>query len=158
MHDFQIVKLLNTINDLLKEAACLLLLNTTRRIDDIKQLPSRSILHYDEKLVRRFDHLVKLNNVLVSHEPQDMNLAGDTLDIDNVDDTPLLNHLRCYLFTGKNMHSQLHSAKSPLTDGVLEAIVTDELRTLVPPPPPTWDSQKSAASRALHATVLKLKS
>ena len=80
----QLAYVFDTRNDLLEEFTCsglvyLLVLN-----DVVEEFASRSELHDQVQLLGRLDYLVKLHQVRVLDDFQNMNLTRDTLYISHI--------------------------------------------------------------------------
>ena len=86
MHDIQATDILNTSDDLLEESACLLLFDPLHLDDVVEKLTALSIFHNEVQLFLGLNDLIKLDNLRVSDNLQNVDLSGHALHIGNVND------------------------------------------------------------------------
>lgn len=85
-----LTQIFNACNQLLKYPACFLLFQFLLCSYEIKQLSIATMLHNQVKLRLSFNDFIKLNDVRVTNNLQNVNLSGDTLDIIHIFDFGLL--------------------------------------------------------------------
>jgi hypothetical protein len=70
----------------------------------------------------------------MANELQDVDLAGYTFDISDINNAFFLQDLYCNLLASKDVCAELDLSKSPLADGLPEDVVPDRLGSA-----PPWD-------------------
>lgn len=117
MADANPMYVLDAGDDLLKELACILLLQPFSLDDVIEELTTTRVLHDQKQLLRGLNYFIELNHIGVSHYLQNVNLARHTLHIGLVLDLVLLEYFYGYFLACKDMCAQAHLAKSALPKG-----------------------------------------
>ncbi len=90
MHYVQLVYVFDTGEDLLKELASLFLFQASVCDYVIEEFSPRGVLHDQVQLFRGLNDLIKLDDIRVTNELEDMNFASHTLHIWNVCNTVFL--------------------------------------------------------------------
>ena len=81
MANFILVDVLNARNDLLKEFASLIFLESLSLDNVFEKFSTRCVLHDEEQLPGGFDDFVQLNDVRVTHYLEDVDFTRDSLHI-----------------------------------------------------------------------------
>ena len=97
MHDAQFMQVLYATYDLLEELARLDLLKFLFFDDVVKQFTSTGILCDEKELFGRLDNFKELNYVRVTDPLQNVDFAGDSLDVS------LLNNLLLLEYFDRNL-------------------------------------------------------
>ena len=92
------MKVFNPANNLLEEFACLLLLQFLLLYDVVEQLATAHVLHDKKELFGCFDNLEQLDDIGMSDQFEDVNLACDSLYVGFFRYFPFLKDLHCYLY------------------------------------------------------------
>lgn len=110
---------------MLEEAHGLALREALVLDDVIEQLAALRVLHNEvniglglDDLLRRWAYLVQLDDVGMSKDLEDADLACDSFDVSLLDDLLLLQGLDCHLLRGMDMHAHPHLAESALADAL----------------------------------------
>lgn len=93
--------------------------------DVVEKLPSLHVLHDEKKLFGGLDDLIKLNDAGMADEFQDVDFAGDSLDVGNIDDFLLLQDLDCHFLARLDMRGGFYFAECALAEGFPQHICTD---------------------------------
>ena len=117
MHYVQLVYVFDTSEYLLKELASLFLFQTSVCDYVIEKFTPRSVLHDEVQLFRGLDDLIKLDDIRMTNELQDVDLASDSFHIWNVRDTVFLKDFYRDLFSCEMMGAKFDLPKSPLSNG-----------------------------------------
>lgn len=86
--------------------------------DVVKQFATWCVLHYQKELTTRFYDFKQLNDVGMSHDFYDLNLAHDPRNIGLFFYFVLLKYFDCYFFLCKNMRSQSDFSECALADSL----------------------------------------
>ena len=116
MHDIQATDVLNSSDDLLEESACFLLFDPLDLDDVVEKLAPLSIFHNKVQLFLGLNDLIKLDNLRVSDDLQNVDLSGHTLHIGNINDLRLLKDLDCDFFSSREVSPQFDLAEGALPD------------------------------------------
>lgn len=116
MADLDRVEIFNARQDLMEEAASLLVLKPFFLNDIVEKFPARHKFHYQKKLSIRFNYLVKLNNVGVPHNFEDLNFTHDTSYVGLILNFILFQYFYRYLFICQHMSAKAYLAKRTLPD------------------------------------------
>lgn len=125
MHYPHLVDFFDAVQDLMEELDRLLLFNTALSYDVIEQLPTRSELHYQVKLLRCLYDLVQLDYVRMADQLQNVDLARHALHVGGVHDALFLEDLHRDLFASEDVRSQLHLAERALANCLAQNVVAD---------------------------------
>ncbi len=80
------------------------------------------MLHDHKKASGGLDDFIKLDDVRVAHNLQNVDFTADALHVVNVCDFAFFQNLNCNLLIRKNMNSFLHFAKCPLAKRFSDSI------------------------------------
>lgn len=116
MADLDRVEIFNARQDLVEEAASLLVLKPFFLNDVVEKLPARHKFHNQKKLSVRFNYLVKLNDVGVPHNFEDLNFAHDTGNVGLILNFILFQYFYRYLFICQHMSTKAYLAKRTLSN------------------------------------------
>lgn len=121
MHDIQFMHVLDAVDDLLKDLARRWFAKSTSPsvvlfiFDDmVEEFAVGSVLHDQQQVLGRFDQLVQLDDVGMAHQFQNVDLAGDALDVGSVDYARLVEDFNGYGFVCRDVNSCLHFAEGAL--------------------------------------------
>jgi len=114
--DLDRVKIFNARQDLVEEAASLLVLKPFFLNDVVEKFPTRHKFHNQKKLSIRFNYLVKLNDVGVPHNFEDFNFAHDTGNVGLILNFILFQYFYRYLFICQHMSTMAYLAKRTLSN------------------------------------------
>ena len=131
MHNAQLLQILNTRYDLLEELACLCLFQTLLFDDVIEQFALGYVFCDEVELLRRLNNLIKLNDIWMSGQLEDLDLSRDALDIDVLDDFVFLENLNSYFFTSDIVHAKLHLSKGAFAYRLAYSVMPDGLRLIL---------------------------
>ncbi len=82
----------------------------------LKQLSPGSVLHDEVELLGCLDDLVKLNDVGVPNQLQDVDFSGNSLDVRDLGNHVLLQDFHCHFFACENVDAELDLSKGALAD------------------------------------------
>ena len=89
------------LDELLEKTTGLFFFEFVLRGDVAEQFSIAAMLHDEEQAARSFDYLIKLDNVRMAHNFEDMDFAGNPLHIIHI----------CYLVFLQNFNSNLFSQR-----------------------------------------------
>ncbi len=108
MHDVQFMDVLNSADDLLENLARLIFLHFSLFNNVIEKFTVFNELHYYEKLLWSLNNFVKLDDIRMSDDIQNMNLSRYSLHISYINYFFLQKYLNCDFLSGKHMMSHLY--------------------------------------------------
>lgn len=100
--------ILDSTDDLFKHFTGFLLIHFLLADNIVKQLTIFHVLHYQKEMFRCFNDFIKLDDVRMSNQFQDVNLPTNSLHICYIHDTILLQNFDGYLFAGGKMGGQFN--------------------------------------------------
>jgi hypothetical protein len=92
VYDPDLVDVLNTVEQLMEQSACLLLRQPLAPIDVLEKLTLLHVLHHQEQLAGGLADLVQLHNIWMPHELQDVDLAEHTFGVRQIVDSAFLQY------------------------------------------------------------------
>ena len=116
MHDVQLVKILHSGDDLVKEFEGLRLLNTLVLDDVVEELASIRILHDKIELLWRLNDFVQLDDIGMANHLQNMDFPCNSLNIIDILDLVFFENFDRHSFTGKLMHTKFDLAECAFSD------------------------------------------
>lgn len=125
MNDAKLMKVFNACYDLMEEFASLCLFDSLVLHDVVKELASTCILHDQVELLGCLDNFIKLNNMRMTNEFEDVNLSGDPFNITDILYFLLLKYFDSDLLARQIVIPELDLAKRALPNSLAEDIVTD---------------------------------
>ena len=90
------------LNELLEKTTGLLFFESVLRGNVAEKFAIAAVFHDEEQAARRFDYLVKLDDVRMAHYFEDMDFAGNPLHIIHI----------CYLVFLQNFNSNLYTQET----------------------------------------------
>jgi hypothetical protein len=112
------MEILDARQDLMEEAASLLVLKPFLLNDVVEKLTARHELHDQKKLSVRFNYLIKLNDVGVSNDFENLNFTHDTGNIGLIFNFILFQYFHRNLFICQHMSPKAHLTKGTLSNCV----------------------------------------
>ena len=116
MDDVELVEVLNSSDDLMKELESLRLFYSLVLDDVIEELSSISILHDQVKLLWRLNDLIQLDNIWVADHLKNVDFTSDSLDIVHVLYLIFLQNFDSDSFIGQLVNAQLHFSERALSN------------------------------------------
>ena len=116
MDDVELVKVLNSSDDLMKELESLRLFYSLVLDDVIEELSSISILHDQVKLLWRLNDLIQLNNIWVADHLENMNFTSNSLYIVHVLYLVFLQNFDSDSFISQFVNAQLDFSECALSN------------------------------------------
>ena len=116
MDDVEFVDVLDAGDDLLEEATGFFFLDASVSDNVVVELTSTRIFRDQIELLRRLYDLVKLHDVRVPDDLQDVDLSGHSLHVRHVRDPVLLQDLHGHLLSRQNVRAQSHLPERSLPD------------------------------------------
>lgn len=95
------MKILNAIDDLLKISASLRLSHPSLSDYIVEEFTSRGILHDEIELSLRLYYLIKLNDIRMPNQLENVDLAGHAFNIRHVRYAILFEYFDSHLLSGK---------------------------------------------------------
>lgn len=131
MHNIKFMRILNSVDELMIQLARFCLLELPIIHDILKELAVLNKLHHEKQILCSLNDLVKLNDIGMTDELQDVNLARYSLNIGNVNDFVLFedfdcNGLPCWLMGGV-----FYLSEGTLAQGLPDLVVAYQLLWLV---------------------------
>jgi hypothetical protein len=93
----------------------------------IKKLSTTSVLHDQVQLSRCLDDFIKLYNVRMPDQLQNMDLSRYPLDICKFHDPLLLKHFHSHSLASEDVSAKFHLAKCTLAYSLHEHVMADRL-------------------------------
>ena len=90
----------------------------------VKELATRSILHYEIQLFWSFDNFVELDHLWMLHNLQNMYLPRYSLNICDIHNFSFLQNLDGDLCPGKNVHADFDLAEGTFSDSFTQNILS----------------------------------
>lgn len=125
MHDVHRVDLLDSCNDLVKEPARFWLLDTTAGDDVVEEFSTTGVLHDEVQLPSCLYDLVELHYVGMSNKFEDVDLPRHSLNIGDLHDALLFQHLDGDSLSSQDVGSKLHLAEGTLANRFAKHIVAN---------------------------------
>ena len=130
MYNIKRVNILNSSHDLLKELAGFLL-GYTRLLDDVvEEFTTACKLHDQVELARSLNDLVKLNDIGMPDQLENVDLARDSFDISHVTNSILLQNLDRNTFLGQLVLAFAYFTKSAFANLFFNVVVAYDFAAL----------------------------
>ena len=114
MGNAQLAQVLDTGDELLEEAARLLLCKVGFGSNVVEQFSVAAVLHDQEKALGCLDDFVQLNDGGVPNDLQDVDFSRHSFDVVDVLDFPLVKNLNRHFLPGVNVESLLDFSECAL--------------------------------------------
>lgn len=125
MHDIEAVDVLDAIDELVIEAAGILLPQLFAFDYEVEELSALNELHHEEQVLGRLYDFVELDDVRMADQFEDVDLPGYALHVGNVDDLFLFEDLYGDGLVSGLVRGQLHLSEGALPERPTEAVATD---------------------------------
>ena len=125
MTHLNLMQVLDTSQDLMEEAAGLSVLQTALLYNVIEELATRGILHDQKQLLARLDYFIKLHDVGVANDFQDMDFSHDTRNVRLVLNHIFLKDLDSHLLMSQLMDTLSDFAECALADCLSDKVVAN---------------------------------
>lgn len=109
------MNIFNSTDDLLKYFASFILFHAFFTDNIIEQLSPLHKLHDQEQMFWGLDDLVKLNDVGMADQFEDVDLSGNSLDICHIDDSILFKNFYCNFLSSWDVCGKLHFSEGTLS-------------------------------------------
>ena len=130
MYNIKRVNILNSSHDLLKELAGFLL-GYTRLLDDVvEEFTTACKLHDQVELARSLNDLVKLNDIGMPDQLENVDLARNSFDISHVTNSILLQNLDRNTFLGQLVLAFAYFTKSAFANLFFNVVVAYDFAAL----------------------------
>ena len=113
------MNILNSTNYLLKHFTGLFLIHTLFADDVVKEFSPLHVLHDQKQVFGSFDDLIKLNNIGMADEFEDMYFSSNPLHICHIHYSILFQNFDCNFLPGWNVGGQFNFPKSTLSQSFL---------------------------------------
>lgn len=127
MSNPQLAQVFDSVNQLLKQPAALLLREMVLGRDVVEELTVAAVLHDQKQALGRLDDFVQLNDAGVPHDLQDVDFSLDSLDVVDVLDLPFVQNLDRHFLPGENVKTLLHFSEGALAECLFDLIVSNHL-------------------------------